>query len=748
MSLSNLPAFLRGPGDRPFRVLIALSGLTVAFTFFMLAAVLILSANRSDQLSQARLHQVVEYALTKSIERVPYDQESVAVWDDAVKFVKGIDLKWVDINLGVWMYEYFKHDRSYVLNAEDQVLYSMADGKQVSVSRRLPLGKIPEVVAELRKRIRSGELDRYERGQQRVPRALDLGYVDGRPAVISSMPLVSDTGEVAQGRGTESVIVSIRFLDNTFLQDLADAYLLKGVRFSTTNNLTSGEQSYPLRNVAGASVGYFIWKPVLPGSTILSDLGPLFGIGSLLVGIAVLLLMRSLRGTCTELVVSEAHSKHLAYHDVLTGLPNRAYFDDRLEKYLSEVRAGSGQLALLFLDLDRFKEVNDTFGHAVGDALIREVTAQLSAVISPGDELARMGGDEFAVIKRARSQKEVSEFCALIAATVTQPFEINGLKVAVGVSIGVAMAPEAGTDRGELARKADIALYRAKKSATERFKFFTEKMGQKIQARRELETELRQALDTGVGLEVAYQLIYAVDGLKPTGAEALVRWEHPRLGSISPSVFVALAEECGLINRLGDWVLRKACGAAQAWEPNTIAVNVSTVQCQQPDFAERVFSILRDTGLSPNRLEIEITESVLLDASGASARTLKALRAGGVRIALDDFGTGYSSLSYLLKLEVDRIKIDRSFIQHLDAAQSRSIVEAIVTMAKAVNVAVTAEGVETHAQLIFLAQTGCDHLQGYLFSKPVGALHLTELLMAERTTPMLARVRLARSVDA
>ena len=747
--MSSLAEFFsRRSGDRPFRVLIILSGATVAFTFLMLAAVLIFSARRSDQLSQARLHQVVEYALAKSVERVPYDQESVGVWDDAVRYAKNeLDLKWVDINLGVWMYDYFKHDRIYVLNAEDQVLYSMADGKQVSVSRRPPMGKIPEVVAELRKRIRNGALDRYEKGQERVPRAFDLGFVDGRPAIISSMPLVSDTGEITQPRGTEHLIVSVRFLDSSFLPDLAAAYLLKGVRFSTNDSITSGEQSYPLRNVAGADVGYFIWRPDLPGSTILSDLGPLFGIGSLLIGLAVLFLMRSLRGTCTELVVSEAHSKHLAYHDVLTGLPNRAYFDDRLEQYLSNVRDGSEQLALMFLDLDRFKEVNDTFGHAVGDALIREVTSQLSALILPGDVLARMGGDEFAVIKRASSKDEVKDFSSLIAATVGRPFDINGFKVAVGVSIGVAMAPEAGTDRGELARKADIALYRAKKSTSERFKFFTEEMGQKIQSRRELEMELRQALDTGIGLEVAYQLIYSVDGLKPTGAEALVRWEHPRLGSISPTVFVALAEECGLINRLGDWVLRKACGAAQAWEPNTIAVNVSTVQCQQRDFAERVFAILRDTGLSPHRLEIEITESVLLDASGASARTLKALRNGGVRIALDDFGTGYSSLSYLIKLEVDRIKIDRSFIQHLDAAQSRSIVQAIVTMAKAVNVAVTAEGVETHAQLIFLAQTGCDHLQGYLFSKPVGALHLTELLMAERTTPMLARVRLARSVD-
>jgi len=714
----------------------------------ILFAMLILSASRSDQLSHARLHQVVEYALAKSVERVPYDLESVAIWDDAVKNVKNnFDLKWVDINLGVWMYDYFKHDRTYILNAQNQVLYSMADGKQLSVSRRLPMGKIAELVSVLRQRISEGALDRYDKGQERVPRAVDLGFVDARPAIVSVMPLVSDTGEVTQQRGTESLIASVRFLDSSFLPDLAAAYLLKGVRFSKNNDIASDEQSYPFRNVAGTNIGYFIWKPDLPGWTILSDLSPLFGIGSLAIGLAVMFLIRSLRGTCTELVVSEAHSKHLAYHDVLTGLPNRAYFDARLESFLADVRDGSGQLALMFLDLDRFKEVNDTFGHAVGDALIREVTVQLSALLLPGDVLARMGGDEFAVVKCSTSKEEVEHFSRTIAATVARPFDINGLKVAVGISIGVAMAPEAGTDRGELARKADIALYRAKKGTGERFQFFTEEMGQKIQLRRALEMELREALDTGCGLEVAYQPIYAVDGLKPTGAEALVRWEHPRLGSISPSVFVALAEECGLINRLGDWVLRKACGAAQAWEPNTIAVNVSTVQCRQPDFAKRVLGILRDTGLSPDRLEIEITESVLLDSSGASARTLKALRDGGVRIALDDFGTGYSSLSYLIKLEVDRIKIDRSFIQHLDTDQSRSIVQAIVTMAKAVNVAVTAEGVETHAQLIFLAQTGCDHLQGYLFAKPVSALQLTEHLMAERSMPMLARVRLSRSGD-
>jgi diguanylate cyclase (GGDEF)-like protein len=732
--LRNIFSFFRGrSGNHRFRGPIIASGATVAFTILLIASMLYLSAMQSDNLSRERLHKVVELALGKSIEKLPYDQESVAIWDDAVKNVKSaFDPKWVDINLGVWMFEYFKHDRSYVLNAENSVLYAMADGKQVSVSRRLPVGKVAELVAVLRQRVREGALDRYNNGQEKLPRTVDIGFVEDRPSIVSVMPLVSDTGELPQATGTENLIVSVRFLDSSFLPDLAATNLLQGVRYSKVDDLTASEQSYPFRNAAGEGLGYFIWKPDLTGREILADLIPLLAIGSLAIGAAVTFLMRSLRATCTELVASDAHSQHLAYHDVLTGLPNRAFFNNSLEQALERLGDGTG-FALMFLDLDRFKEVNDTFGHAAGDALIREVSAQLNGLLEPGDTLARMGGDEFALIKLNVSKADVIAFGHRITATVSRPFDVEGNRAAVGISIGAVMVPEAGTDRGELARKADIALYQAKKSSTDRLQFFTDEMGESIQSRQALEMELLKALDTGSGLEVAYQPVYAVDGLRPTGAEALVRWEHPRLGSISPVVFVALAEQCGLINRLGDWVLRKACGAAQAWDLETIAVNVSTVQCQQPDFAARVLAILRDAGLSPDRLEIEITESVLLDSSGASARTLSALRASGIKLALDDFGTGYSSLSYLIKLEVDRIKIDRSFIQHITTPRSHSIVQAIVTMAKAVNVAITAEGVETHEQLHALTRMGCDHLQGYLFSRPVSAARLTELLRDEPT---------------
>lgn len=726
-------ALKRWQGDQLFRVPIIVSAATVALTIVLLGAMAYLAATESDEIGRERLHQVVEYALGKSIEKVPYDQESVAIWDDAVKNVKNFDSKWVDINLGVWMYDYFKHDRIYVVNDESQVLYAMADGRQATVSRRVPMGMIADLISKMRQQIRDGALDRYDNGQDRVPRAVDLGFVERRPAIVSVMPIVSDTGEVPQPRSTEGLIVSVRFLDSSFLPDIAAANLLRGVRYSSVDDAAADEQSFPFKTSAGSAIGYFIWKPDLTGHAIFTRLSPIFASGSLAIGITVVFLIGRLRGTYKELIASDAHSQHLAYHDALTGLPNRAFFERKLARVSADHEP---HFALMFLDLDRFKEVNDTFGHAVGDGLIREVSARLQALIGSDDTVARMGGDEFGLIKRATSKDEIRELGMALESEVARPVDIEGSQVAVGISIGVAMAPEAGTDCSELARKADIALYQAKKDPAERLKFFTDEMGQTIQSRRTLEKELMKALETGSGLEVVYQPLYTVAGLRPTGAEALIRWTHPRLGNISPVEFIPLAEQCGLINRLGDWVLRKACGAAQAWDLSTIAVNVSPVQCQQPEFADRVLAILRDTGLSPERLEIEITESVLLDRSGASAKTLSALRASGIKIALDDFGTGYSSLSYLIELEVDRIKIDQSFIRHIDIPRSRSIVQAIAAMAKAVNVSITAEGVETHAQLHFLAQVGCDHFQGYLFSKPVCAARLTDLLLEEPASDM------------
>lgn len=728
--LRRRPTLREPRSDRPLRTLAGMSMLTVFFTAVLVIGVVLWSAARSDQVTRDRQFQTVSDAITLGLQKIPFDQESVAYWDDAVLNVrKAFDVKWVDVNLGVWMYDYFKHDRVYILNAQDRVLYAMADGKQVALTTDRPNNLVGALATEVRGKIEAGSSEKREGGKVNIPRTEDLGFIEGRPAAVSVMPLMPHSKEVSQERGSESLIVSVRFLDRSFLSDMADAYLLEGVRFSRTNDLSDEEQAYPLKSKSGAVIGNVVWMPKLPGARILSEVLPVLAAGLFVIGIAVSLLVRSLRRTYTELMTSEAQARHLASHDTLTGLPNRAFFNDRLEEALIEVKGGREQIALMFLDLDRFKQVNDTLGHAAGDALIRELAAHLSATLRPGDALARMGGDEFAIVMRnIQDRREIDALCMDIVAAVSKPFEVLGGQAMVGISIGVAIAPDVGVDRSELARKADIALYQAKKNGRRRYQFFTEEMGESAQKRRTLEAELRRAIENENELEVVYQPLYSAERLGISGVEALVRWHHPRLGSVSPVVFVALAEECGLIDKLGDWVLRQACKAASAWSVETVAVNISSVQLRQPDFAERVLHILSETGMAPSRLEIEITESTLLDGSESSARALKILRAAGIRVALDDFGTGNSSLSYLMKLEVDRVKIDRSFVRHLgESSQSYSIVQAIVTMAHAVGLPVTAEGVETRDQQEFLMRIGCNHLQGYLLSPPLSALRLVEI---------------------
>jgi diguanylate cyclase (GGDEF)-like protein len=721
---------------RPLRLLALGSILTFVLTAILVVGVVLWSALRSDQVTKEWRSQLVSDALRTKLAKISTDQESVANWDEAVINTRNaFDRAWVDVNLGVWMHDYFKHDRAYVLDTENRVRYAMADGKQASVGDGTPEALIGTLARSLRQQIATAPQGSTGAKTQ-IPRTRDLGFVEGRPAVVSVMTLVPHSTAVVQERGSEFLIAGVRFLDASFLTETADAYLLNGVRFTRASDVASDEQSYAFKTDAGETIGQFVWKPRLPGAKILSDVLPVLAIGLALIGAAIAFLIRGLRKTYTELVTSEAQARHLALHDTLTGLPNRAFLNDRLDEALADVEQGRGQMALMFLDLDRFKQVNDTLGHAAGDALIRELATHLNVTLRPGDVLARLGGDEFAIIMHdVVDRMDIEELCLDIVTTVSRPFDILGNSARVGISIGIAVAPDAGVDRNELARKADIALYQAKKNGSQRFQFFTEEMSADVQQRRTLECELRDALEAPGQLEIVYQPIYSADLSGISSVEALARWHHPRLGAISPIVFIALAEECGLIDRLGEWVLRQACATARTWGIERIAVNVSPMQFKQSNFGTRVLAILGETGLSPNRLEIEITESTLLDASDASARGLKMLRNAGVTIALDDFGTGYSSLSYLMRLEVDRIKIDRSFVSHLgQSQQSGSIVQAIVTMAHAVGVAVTAEGVETGEQQEFLSRIGCNDLQGYLLSPPLSALGLVELFGGKKGT--------------
>ena len=724
--------------SRPMRFVAVASVITVLAAALLAMGMVWWSASRADQATMERLRQTVGFALRKNIAQISYDQESVANWNDAVINTRNtFDPAWVDVYLGAWMYDYFKHDRIEILDANNTMIYAMAAGGSVELGDRRPPNVVSRLASQLRTRIDYGALDAYEAHKTRIPRSDDLGFVDNRPAIVSVMPLVPHNQNISQGRGTEFLIASIRFLDQSFLTDLGDAYLLEGVHYSRGNDIAANEQSYPLRSAQGENIGSIVWTPKLPGQSILSEVMPVLATGLTCIGIAIAFLIYRLRRTYTELVISEAQATHLAFHDTLTGLPNRGFFKERLEDALLRVREGHEQLALIFLDLDRFKQVNDSFGHATGDALICELARHLKATLKPGDVLARMGGDEFAIVMRdVHSRAEVEDLCRRIVNVVSRPFNILGSQASVGISVGIAMAPETGLDRSELARKADIALYQAKRSGGLSFCFFTEDMCHAVEERRELEFELLNALENEDGLEVVFQPLYEAKTLTPDGAEALLRWNHPRLGAVAPQTFIGLAEDCGLIDRLGDLVLRRACTVCSAWDLRTVSVNVSAMQLRKPDFAERTLALLEQTGMDPRRLEIEITESTLIGGSEVSAKMLKALRAAGIKVSLDDFGTGYSSLSYLMRLDVDRIKIDRSFVRQLgETTQSNSIVQAIVTMAHAVGLAVTAEGVETEQQRDFLIDLGCSHLQGYLFSPPISALRMIELLAGkDRTT--------------
>jgi diguanylate cyclase (GGDEF)-like protein len=441
-------------------------------------------------------------------------------------------------------------------------------------------------------------------------------------------------------------------------------------------------------------------------------------------------LSSSFNAMSAEIAQRESRIRHMAYHDALTDLPNRLRLAERLEKLLGEVAATGRTLAVLCLDIDNFKIINDTLGHPVGDKLLKIVAARL-AEASAGHFVARTGGDEFCLLLPSAVAGSASEMAQALIDRLGEPVTVEGQPPKVGVSVGISQAPADSTQADDLLKHADLALHAAKAAGRGRFRYFTPDLDEEANQRRAIEMDLHGALANGE-FELYFQPLFDLSTRRFSTFEALIRWNHPEKGLVSPADFIGIAEETGLIVPIGEWVLKEACRHAVTWPDDVrVAVNFSTVQFGAPGLKNLVFQALATSGLAPDRLEVEITESLFLESSGQILEMLHGLKQVGVRIALDDFGTGFSSLSYLRRFPFDKIKIDRSFIlELLNTREANAVVKAITDLAAALNMETTAEGVEEPEQVEALRAHGCTNVQGFLFSRPVPAGEVIALIEA------------------
>lgn len=718
----------------------------ITYLSFALGTVLIASlagfgwwaASNIDDRSIAREARAVNVGLTEIAQRMPVEQDSSAIWDDAVINLRANNDAWIAENLAEWMSEFFGHDRVYILDSQDRLFRSVEDGEATDGSAyEEDRNVLARLVSELRSQMASaaeGLTDSTEAITGLGARDL-IVLAGNRPAIASVRPIVPSTEAVQQAPGSEFLHVSIRFVDQSIADEIGRKFEVNGLAFERSAQ-TNGERiAAPLLNSQNRIVGFFTWVPEEPAYELIRETAPAIGVGLVVAALAATLLLRRLRQTSTMLEDSKAHASFLAFHDSLTGIPNRALFEDRLNQALANGRRTGSAMALHYIDLDRFKHVNDTLGHPAGDELIRRSARRLAALVDEVDTVARLGGDEFAVIQfEVDDDQSAVTLGQRIVAAFEEPFDIAGSEVRVGASVGVTVASDHAVSAEDLMRQADIALYEAKDNGRARCQLFAGELDDAVREKRALEMDLRAALTAETGLHLVYQPIFSTHSGAIVGAEALVRWDHPERGRLSPASFIELAEERGMIGQLGLWVLREACEHAVNSQLPWIAVNASPMQFRDERFADRVFDILAETGLAARRLEIEITEGLLLQNSPMVQGTLMRLRARGIRIALDDFGTGYSSISYLRNHGVDKLKIDQSFTAQLGKnSEIDGIVRSIIDLGRAMHMGVTAEGVETEAQRQLLSKMGCNQLQGYLLAKPLAPVDLEAMLAGHAT---------------
>lgn len=725
--------------------LTALAGGALAFFGALLLAVIAFAGWSSNQTAFERERTLVENALNQSIASTLNEQKSVAWWDDAVLKITDdkVDMDFTDANFGVFLTETYSQDEVYILNGKDQPIYAFSNSERRTPSTFEQLRPaLKRVIAEARTGKPSTLLQRPDvfAASQANYRVLSgvlrvahwSGHIlslQGRPVIVAAMTIVPNVDSTAL-KGTPNLLVSVVDIDDAFVADIGRSLLLNDLALKPSDAPTKGTVAQTFIADDGSRMGELRWATRRPGQVLLTVILPLVALGVAVAGVIFANMLLRLKRASAEITQSEEQARHEALHDTLSGLPNRHYFLQRLEGLLSSPDEASRKTISAYVDVDRFKDINDTMGHHAGDMLIKSVAERLQSQLRPEDFLARFGGDEFALLCISNSPHGGEVLARRVAQAFAIPFVIDGQSIRVTASVGVATAPRDGVNAGDLMRNADIALYEAKNQGRNRAILFSQEMAQRVAQRRAIEVDLRTAIENDE-LELHFQPLVNARSSKICGVEALLRWTHPEHGPISPATFVPVAEDAGLMPILGDWVLRRALEAARRWPELEMAVNLSPVQFRHADIQNRLHRLTQEYGVDPRRIVLEMTEGVLMEASAKTKETLDSIRAMGFKLALDDFGTGYSSFAYLCQFKFDKLKIDRSFVTGFARGEvPRSVINAVVTLGQGLGMSVVAEGVETEFDALAMRHFGCTEMQGYYFSKAVKADAIQAMLDA------------------
>lgn len=651
-----------------------------------------------------------------------------ASWGEAYRNLhQRFDIDWAYYrsNLGPSIYRDLGIDVVAVIAPSGDEIYTVERGVMAfPVSPRLE-GDLPALIA----RIRAGEAP--EDG------LLGRGAIDGSPALIAVAAITPGSDRsVDPIDGPPSILVMVNRLDPATLAEAGARYLLEDLRATDDPRVARNAASLTFQSADRRVSLWLTWTPEAPGAEIIASVRPWLALAILAFAVVCVLMVQQgmrtaemLDETSAKLQFANRQAEFHALHDDTTGLANR----HKLARFAEiQMAARGGGVSLLFLDLDRFKPVNDAFGHETGDSVLRQIAERIETALPAGSLAARIGGDEFVVAAPLVNPADVAALCDRLIAAVGAPIHLSSAEIVVGVSIGIAIGPVEHGGFPELMRRADIALYEAKNAGRANYRFFAPHMMDAIVRRKALETDLREALARGQ-LALHFQPRVDVDGLNILGAEALLRWHHPKHGDVPPDEFIQIAEETGQIGAIGAWVLDEACRAAVHWPDIAVSVNVSAVQFRYDRLVDLVAETLERTGLAPHRLELEITESVLLDDRERATEVLRALKDLGVGLAIDDFGAGYSSLNYLCRYPFDKIKLDRGFLAGLaPSSETRAVVRAVIELGRALGMTVVAEGVETWDQLLLLRLEQCPEVQGFLTGRPMPAVDFAARLNAER----------------